>query len=188
MINHVQRVKNNLDLIHAAVSIDLVLQLYAIARQEWRELGIIVFDKHFQLEYGLPTSGKFQWYLACTGLPALVCTTSPLEEIRRKEAMNNAANRFCVVVHNPNFTIRSMTYICNCRYFLDQWTIVVHDMENNFDGLLHKGYLPASEQSRSRMFIPPRAQGQNWNYQPFQEKYCPPLFLIGPSSNSKNAC
>jgi hypothetical protein len=38
-----------------------------------------------------------------------------------KEAMKTAANRFCVVVHNTHFAIGSLTYLCNCQYFLDQW-------------------------------------------------------------------
>ena len=283
-------------LIHAAVSINLVLKLYEIARKEWRELGLVVFADHFEKEYG-PDSGNFQWYLACTGLPALVCTTSPLEGIwpdmkgrnksqrsvqlnlgrqrfitqtlpailrkdhvrtfkpglmlyvpragaemthearviaalyradvdvivgrgsyvadlypktmtgctrfwlvnrpkyvgicpkeedinlhkeaihgrgygsgpgflfQTKEAMNTAANRFCVVVQNTHFAIGSLTYLCNCRYFLDQWccwaTLVVRDMENDFDGLLHEAYMPAAEQSRSRQRLRPRLPGRS---------------------------
>jgi hypothetical protein len=80
MQSKIQLVKNDLDLIHAAVTSILAHKLYEICHEEWRAAGLIVFADHFEREYG-PNSGKFQWYLAATGLPALVLTTSPLEGI-----------------------------------------------------------------------------------------------------------
>jgi hypothetical protein len=290
---HIPKIKSDLDLIHQAATEELAQALYYRSEDKWRQLGVDDFVLHFSSTFG-PASSQFGWFLASTGLPVLVNTTSPLEgcwsdakgsngnkrpitlnvnrqrffketvpailrkdhsrtltgeklmddvptrpfdismvvrmlvalydykkdvifdagqyastlypkmmqrgtrqryflvnrpqyvgrvataeDVHRheqalsglgygtsfitKEEMSNAANRFCVVCYNPDFCLPSMTHVCNCRLFKEQWqcpaTVVIRECGNGYSGTLREAFLSATESNRPIRRLPARTVG-----------------------------